>query len=149
MDTRADVGASTPVSSRYCALALTSLSSLSKTAIDSGMASNRTSNRTPARPAWAKSTPLESVIARSRSVICNETSTALIREERITPLDQYADPVAETGQVHDVDEQPCPPRQPAAKMPPGNDSDGAIATDGGQITLVHVPEALPSLSPDA
>src|SRR6266550_4117451 len=78
----------------------------------------------------------------------NQSHPRLIGEICIRPFDQHHEPVAESNQVHDVNEQPQEPRQSSAESHKTKIGDGARAADRGEITLVPVVEILPRLMPE-
>src|SRR6476659_5638068 len=66
----------------------------------------------------------------------DQPGAALIGEVRVRPLDQDAEPVPESGEIHDVEEEPEEPRWPTPHLEPGELSYCAMTSDGGEVALV-------------
>src|SRR3954464_8520043 len=76
----------------------------------------------------------------------DQSRSTLVSEERIAPLNENDRPVPEAGEVHDMDEKPCPPREKSGQMAAGEHADRPIASDRREIALVPVMEAFAPLT---
>src|SRR5437763_16961974 len=65
---------------------------------------------------------------------------ALVREVAVRPLDQHAGAIAEAGEIHDVEEEPEPPREATRDLQPADVRDRSIAADRREVALVAVDE---------
>src|SRR3954469_23220621 len=63
---------------------------------------------------------------------------ALVGEIAVRPFHEYADAVAEAGEIHDVEEQPEPPREAAGDVEAAEVRDCAVAPDRREVALVSV-----------
>src|SRR5688500_734763 len=70
----------------------------------------------------------------------DQPDASLIREIRVRPLQQDAQPVPEPHEKHDVDEEPEPPREPTYDSEAPEVRDRLITANGRQIALVQVLE---------
>src|SRR5439155_20255211 len=71
----------------------------------------------------------------------DQACASLVREERICPLQQHTQPAAKAREIENVHEEPCPPGEVAAQVPPGDDGDRFVATDRRQVAFVTIAEA--------
>src|SRR5689334_13904528 len=70
----------------------------------------------------------------------DQSDAALVRKVRIRPLKEDTEAVSETDEVHDVNEQPEPPRDPAGDTEAAEVGDGLVAADRGEVPLVAIPK---------
>src|SRR5688572_11843688 len=75
----------------------------------------------------------------------DEPHAALIGEVRVSPLQQHAQPVSKSDQVHDMDEEPEKPRQAAGEFYLAEIGYRAGASDRREIALVEVVKVLAGL----
>src|SRR5690349_23891855 len=70
----------------------------------------------------------------------DQPDPSLIREVRIGPLQQHAHAIAEAYQVHDVYEQPEPPREPSRDLESPEIGNRFVPADRRKVALVEVSE---------
>src|SRR4029077_4985172 len=89
---------------------------------------------------------LQLIPTRQLSTAGDETGAAFVGEICPCPLDQNDDPVAETDQEEDVDEQPGKPRQESGNMNFAELRHCCGPSNGGQTALIQVMKILPRIS---
>src|SRR4029077_209913 len=89
---------------------------------------------------------LQIIPTRQLSTAGDQTSAAFVGEICPCPLDQNNDPVPETDQEEDVDEQPGKPRQESGNMNFAELRHCCGSSNRGQTTLVQVVKILSRIS---
>src|SRR5215468_2275828 len=75
----------------------------------------------------------------------DEAGTPFVSHVGPRPLDEHENPVAESNQEENVDEQPCQPRDEPGDAKFSKLRDGRSSTNRRQASFVPVFEILPSL----
>ena len=77
----------------------------------------------------------------------DEPGAAIVGDVGPGPLDHHQQPVAESDQEEDMDEEPHQPGQVARELPSTELGNGRASADGGEHPLVAITEGTPGLSP--
>src|SRR5215217_8209703 len=78
----------------------------------------------------------------------DQSRPALVGEQRIPPFEQYAGAIPKARQIHDVDEQPRPPGEPAGQMSAGEHTHRLEPADRREIALIPVSKRLAAFTPN-
>ena len=72
----------------------------------------------------------------------DQPRTTFVREVAVPPLDQHAEAIAESREVHDVEEEPEPPREASRHLQATKIRNRAMSADRRQVALVAIDETV-------